>query len=86
MKGRRLPEKLAGELELPPSLAGSVTVSGGRSALIEGHRGLLSYTEDQLVVSFGRQRLCLRGAELRLQAMNRDALLVTGRLSGAEWE
>ena len=87
-KLRELPAELCDRLKLPDQIVpgvGSVTVSGGRRALIEGHRGLLAYSEEQVVVSFGRQRLTLSGTGLRLEAMNDAELLIVGRIQTAEW-
>ena len=46
----------------------------------------LDYSPDQIVVSTGRGRLCLSGSGLRLGAMNREELLVKGKLQRVEWE
>ena len=89
MKGSRfLPAALAERLGLPNEIVpggGRLTLSGGRQALIEGYRGLLEYTPDRIVVSFGREKLSLAGDNLRLQAMNAGELLITGRIREAEW-
>ena len=85
---RELPAALAERLTLPEELfpgGGRLTLSGGRQALIEGQRGILEYTPERIVVSFGREKLSLSGDGLRLQAMNAGELLVTGRLRAAEW-
>ena len=87
-KLRQLPDQLCDRLELPAEIlpgTGSVTVSGGRRALIEGHRGVLAYSEEELVVSFGRQRLTLGGSGLRIEAMNASEMLVVGKIQTAEW-
>lgn len=87
-KLRELPEELCDRLDLPGEIlpgTGSVTVSGGRRALIEGHRGVLAYSEELVAVSFGRQKLTICGSGLRLEAMNGGELLVTGRIQTAEW-
>ena len=55
-KLRELPAELCDRLELPAEIVpgvGSVTVSGGRRALIEGHRGILAFSEDLVAVSSG---------------------------------
>ena len=65
---RELPYDLAERLELPEELlpgAGRLTVSAGRRAVIEGARGILEYSADCVTVSFGRQKLRLRGDALR---------------------
>ena len=85
---RDLPAELAERLDLPEALLpgkGRLTLDGGRQALIEGQRGILEYTPERIVVSFGREKLTLSGDCLRLRAMNAGELLVTGRLRAAEW-
>ncbi len=87
-KLRELPAELCDRLELPDQIlpgVGTVTVSGSRRALVEGHRGILAYTQEQVVVSFGRQRLTLGGSGLRIEAMNQTELLITGKIRTAEW-
>lgn len=86
---RELPAELAERLELPEELLpgqGRLSLCGGRQALIEGHRGLLEYTPESVVVSFGREKLSLAGERLKLRAMNAGELVVTGRIRRAEWE
>ncbi len=86
---RELPAALEELLELPGDVlpgGGRLTLCGGRQALIEGQRGILEYTPERIVVSFGREKLSLNGDSLRLRAMNRGELLVTGRIRAAEWE
>ncbi|MBQ6927699.1 MAG: YabP/YqfC family sporulation protein [Oscillospiraceae bacterium] len=83
-----LPAELCERLMLPQELfpgVGRLTLSGGRQALIEGQRGILEYTSERIVVSFGREKLSLGGEGLKLQAMNAGELLITGRIRAAEW-
>ena len=63
-KLRELPYELADKLELPEDvLLGSakLTVTGGRSAVIENHRGVLEYTAERIVVAVPRGKVCLDG-------------------------
>ena len=87
-KLRELPYELADKLELPEDvLLGSakLTVTGGRSAVIENHRGVLEYTAERIVVAVPRGQVCLDGTGLRLKAMNKNELLVGGRIRNIEW-
>ena len=90
LKGSRfLPAALAERLGLPNEIVpggGRLTLSGGRQALIEGQRGILEYSGERVVISFGREKLCLTGSGLYLQAMNAGELVVTGCIRAAEWE
>ena len=85
---REFPADLAERLELPGELlpgTGRLTLSGGRRALVEGQRGILEYTAERIVVSFGREKLSLMGDGLRLSAMNAGELLMHGRIRSVEW-
>lgn len=85
---REFPADLAELLELPGELlpgTGRLTLSGGRRALVEGQRGILEYTAERIVVSFGREKLSLMGDGLRLSAMNAGELLIHGRIRSVEW-
>lgn len=84
---RELADAFADKLDLPGELppgAGCLTLCGGRQALIEGHRGLLAFSPECLVVRMGRQRLSLLGTELHIRAMSGDRLLVCGRIQSVE--
>ena len=86
---KELPQELTERLELPEeALLGSakLTVTGGRRAGVENHRGVLEYGEERIVVSVGRGRLSISGAGLSIEAMNRRELLVKGRIQTVEWE
>ena len=79
---------LAETLDLPGELlpgSGRVTVSGGRHAVIEGHRGILEYREERLTVALARGRVSLCGSGLRLKALSRDQLYVEGSIDTLEW-
>ena len=85
---REFPADLAERLELPGELlpgTGRLTLSGGRQALVEGQRGILEYTAERIVVSFGREKLRLMGDGPRLSAMNAGELLIHGRIRSVEW-
>lgn len=87
-KLRELPYELADKLELPEDVllgSGKLTVTGGRSAVIENHRGVLEYTAERIVVAVLRGKVCLDGTGLRLKAMNKNELLVGGRIRNIEW-
>ena len=87
-KLRELPYELADKLELPEDVllgSGKLTVTGGRSAVIENHRGVLEYTAKRIVVAVPRGKVCLDGTGLRLKAMNKNELLVGGRIRNIEW-
>ncbi len=88
MSGKGFREEIADRLELPAGAAGLVklTVMGSSRALIEDHRGLAGYTSRRIDVNAGRTRLVIHGEGLTLAAMDREALLVTGRILSVDFE
>lgn len=81
-------EALVEELELPGDIilnSLKLSVVGGKTAVIENHRGILEYNSDRIVIAAKRGRLSISGAELKLSAMDREVLLVSGRINCVEW-
>ena len=72
---------------LSESVAGvpKLTVTGRRRALVENHCGLLEYSHECIVVDGGRVRVCIRGTNLQLVAMDSTALLISGTIACAEF-
>lgn len=88
-KIRGLCEDLADRLELPEEalLGGAkISVTAKRRALIENHCGILEYGTEQIQVSVKRGKIVLRGSGLKLEAMNKNELLICGKLQSVEWE
>ena len=88
MKVRDTVADLAESLELPEealSDALRVTIIGRRRAVVEHHRGLLGYDEQCVEVSAAAGRARILGADLTLHAMDRDTLIVTGRIAAVEY-
>ena len=56
-----------------------------RRALVENHCGLLEYSHECIVVDGGRVRVCIRGTNLQLVAMDSTALLISGTIACAEF-
>ena len=80
--------EIAERLDLPAeSVAGvpKLTVTGRRRALVENHCGLLEYSHECIVVDGGRVRVCIRGTNLQLVAMDSTALLISGTIACAEF-
>lgn len=88
-KSREVLRDLAERWDLPEDAVVGVaklTVTGGRRALIENHRGILEYGPERIVVGTERGRLVLSGTALGIKGMDRRDLLIGGMLQHAEWE
>ena len=76
-------EKLTARMELPGELLDEIprlTLTGGTRVLVENQTELLSYSDEMIELGCGRLRLRIRGEGLLLRAMDREELLVTGRI------
>lgn len=88
-KIRELAEDLADSLELPQeafAAAAKLSVTAGRRALIENHRGIIEYSRERIAVSVEKGRIIVGGHGLVLSAMNKSELLIDGKISMVEWE
>ena len=61
-----------------------ITLTGRRQLLIEQHKGLARYESDCVELELGTFRLRVQGGDLRLAAMDRDAVLLTGAITALE--
>ena len=88
MKIRDTVADMAETLGLPEEAVSDalcVTLFGRRRAVVEHHRGLCGYDAQSVEVSAAAGRVRILGAELTLHAMDRDTLIVTGRIAAVEY-
>ena len=62
-----------------------LTLTGSRQLLIEQHRGLTLYSADEIVIALQRGRVRLTGQNLRLVAMDKEAMLIAGEIKSVEF-
>ena len=82
MKKKKTPAQLGWAANLERALR--VTTVGGARALVENHRGLISYAPDCVRVRCRRGDARVLGQELALREVRKDALIVTGRIDAVE--
>ena len=63
-----------------------IELIGNGQLQMENHRGILSYREDEVVVSGGKLLVRIQGSELELQSMSANALLVAGVIRSVKLE
>lgn len=63
-----------------------ITLKGNAEAVIQNHCGLLEYAEEQIRIASGIGILRLQGAELRIYRMDRESLVVYGRIDSVTYE
>lgn len=85
-------KKILGEaaelFDLPVDLLAGlphVEVMGNRQLYMENHRGILSYSNEEIAI--GAEGVILRvwGKGLELMSMSGDALRIRGEISRVEW-
>ncbi|MCD8117159.1 MAG: YabP/YqfC family sporulation protein [Oscillospiraceae bacterium] len=85
----KLLHRMLRQMDIPAeSVSGAprVTISGGTRVLIEGHRGLLEYADDRIAAAGRGCRILIKGENLGLVAMDKDEMVVSGRLWAVEIE
>ncbi len=86
--GGSLGEQVSGTLGLPGEVVADlprVEITGGQRIVVENHKGLLAYTENEIRVAGRHVDLVIRGDGLLLEAMTAWALSVTGRVFGVDF-
>lgn len=73
-------------LDLPPEVASvpQVELYGNRQLYLSGHKGVISYSTEEVAVAGGMLTVCIRGRELQLAAMTDHELRLTGYIEQVE--
>lgn len=88
-KKARFAVRVARFFDLPPETVSEVprlTVTGCDSALVENHKGILSYDRERLEVGGGAVKLVILGEQLELTAMDHGELTLRGQLLSVVFE
>ena len=87
-KTAMLPVDIIEKMDFPEealNTASKITVTAGRRMLIENHRGVTDFSDEQITVAVVRGKICVQGTALTIKAMNRSELLISGRIQNVEW-
>ena len=82
-------EKAADVFDLPGEVVAGMprlTITGCRRILVENHRGILEYGENEIHIHGGRVIIKLRGVDLTLRSMSDSELLITGQILGIDFD
>ena len=80
---RQSAASLAKILEIPPDAMGAGTrieLSSNREIFIEGHKGILEYTDDLVRLNAGENIISISGKALRLRNLTTDSAFVEGQI------
>lgn len=84
-----LADKATDIFDLPGEIVPGVpkiTLTGRRRAHIENHAGILKYSHEIIEIDGRRAKIIIRGDDLELLAMNRENVIISGRILSAEYE
>ena len=62
-----------------------LTLTGNRQLLVEQHRGLTRYGADCIELALQKGSVRLTGKNLRLVAMDKEAVLIAGEIKSLEY-
>ena len=62
-----------------------LTLTGDRELLVEQHRGLTRYSAEGIELALQKGSVRLTGENLRLVAMDKEAVLIAGEIRGLEY-
>lgn len=74
-------ETLVESLKLPKDIcmgAMKVTLTGNREAWIENYRGILEYTEEQILLQGKTCQVCFEGARLSIDYYTNEDMKISG--------
>ena len=83
-----LRNRMADMFDLPADLVAGLAhleLLGDRQFFLEGHDGILAYSDQQIDVSVGGTVLRIRGAGLELRSMTDTELRIRGRIDALEY-
>lgn len=68
-----------------PTGGGVISITGNRSAVIDGCDGVLDYDSEKVVLRTGRLIVRISGRDLRLTKLTGSSAMVAGVISGMEY-
>lgn len=87
-RSRELRTRMAELFDLPADLVAGLAhmeLLGDRQLLLEGHGGILAYSDTRIDVSLGGMVLRLEGGGLALRSMTERELRVRGRIDSVSF-
>lgn len=76
-------------LDLPPDVLGDspkITIFGRRQVVVENYRGIMFFSEEEVILETSDGELCLRGQGLALQAVLLTEIRISGELSSVAYQ
>lgn len=62
-----------------------IEMSGNREIIIDGCKGVVEYTENNIRISLGENVLSLSGDNLLIQSFDNDVVIINGQISDIDF-
>ena len=85
---KKIREKLLAELEMPPLTlknCARIELSGNCAASNEGCKGIIEYSEKQIMLNLGSSRVRFQGFEMQISAFDSENASISGQITGLEF-
>ena len=85
---KSVPEKMMDAFELPKNKSGIITtlhITGVHEAVVEGHKGIIEYTDKVIRLNTPQFIMKLSGAELEITAVAEEYIGIKGIIFGVEY-
>lgn len=60
------------------------SIFGGTTAVVEGHKGIAGYLDDEVGFHLSNGTLTIRGKDLKIKCLSKNFAVVVGQISNAE--
>ena len=60
------------------------SVFGGHTVVVEGHKGIIDYGNEQITFAVGKTALRICGSNLRIKCLEKGFAVVVGKISSVE--
>lgn len=80
-------ELLSEKLDIPSDISigtAKLSIYGKSRVLVENHKGILHYSENEIELSARGMSIKMLGDGLSISAMDKDDMLITGRILSVE--
>ena len=85
---KTLPEKMMDVFQLPKNKSGIITalhITGIHEAVVEGHKGIIEYTDKVIRLNTPQFIMKISGAELEITGVAEEYITVKGMIFGVEY-
>lgn len=72
-------------MDLKPKSAALISLTGNRSAVVDGCDGVMDYDDEKVILRTGRLTVRLSGRDLRLRRLTEDSAVIEGIIDRVEY-